>query len=124
MLTTPLSFDGSVPSWRTELALAAGTGVVAGAVSRPWIGLAVGAAMLVAQRVDRGRFLLIAGAPFVLAVTRVAGKPELGWLAVLLFAADIVCGLLYARTQGAADPASIPSSSKRSAADGTPQPGS
>ena len=43
---------------------------------------------------------------------------------VLLFAADIVCGLLYARTQGAADPASIPSSSKRSAADGTPQPGS
>jgi arabinofuranan 3-O-arabinosyltransferase len=69
-------------------ALAAG--VAAAVVSRWWIGLLVGIALIVAARIRWGRVVLGVGAPTALAVSKLASVPELGWVAVLLLAADVL----------------------------------
>jgi arabinofuranan 3-O-arabinosyltransferase len=96
-LGPPCSYDAGRPSWRVSLgaALAAGGGAML--VSRVWIGLVVGAGTLVACRVRGARLLLAVGAPAALLLARAAGAPELGWLAVLLLAADLLAGYVAHR---------------------------
>jgi hypothetical protein len=66
-------------------------------VSRWWIGVLVGVGTAVALRVTAGRVVLALGAPAALALTKIVGEPELGWLAVALLAADLVCVWLRRR---------------------------
>ena len=93
-LGSPAAFDGPNPSLRGAVIVALGTAVAAGVASRPWIGGLVGVATFLACRVSRARLLLVVGAPVALVVAKIAGEPELGWLAVLLLGADVVCGLV------------------------------
>jgi hypothetical protein len=65
--------------------------------SRPWIGIVVGVAALVAATVARGRILLTAGAPLALAFARITRFDDLAWLAVALLAADVVTWWLRER---------------------------
>ena len=58
-------------------------------VSRWWIGVLVGAAVLVAPRLTRGRLLFAAGAPVALAVGALLDRPELGWVALGLLVGDL-----------------------------------
>jgi len=90
-LGSPTEFDGGPPSLRAALIVGALTAVGAGLASRPWMGVLVGAAAFLACRVQGARVLLLAGAPLALAAAKIGGEPELGWLAVLLLGADVVC---------------------------------
>lgn len=72
--------------------------LAAAAVSRWWIGLLVGVALIVAARARWGRVVLGVGAPTALAVSKLASVPELGWVAVLLLAADVLLIWLVNRT--------------------------
>ncbi|MEX0665436.1 MAG: alpha-(1-_3)-arabinofuranosyltransferase family protein [Acidimicrobiia bacterium] len=99
-LTSPFTFGASSLSPRTAVGAAVLTGAAAAVVSRPWIGLLVGAGTLLAMRVRGGRVLLVAGAPAALLLSKAASAPELGWVAVLLLGADVVCS--YALTRGEA----------------------
>ncbi|HEY7438308.1 MAG TPA: alpha-(1-_3)-arabinofuranosyltransferase family protein [Acidimicrobiia bacterium] len=76
--------------WPAAIGLAVAAGTVAGVFSRPWIGVATFAATLVALELARTRWVLTLGAPIILAVSRVARRPELGWLALALFATDLL----------------------------------
>ncbi len=110
-LATPLRSSGASPSVAATAAAALGVAVVAGAVSRPWVGLVVGLATAAALRWPRARVLLTIGsvAAFALAAGYVVvqqarnGYPtiaswpsrfedvaDLAWLAVLLLGADVV----------------------------------
>jgi len=82
------------PNLRIAVLGAVGMGVGAALVSRPWIGAVVAIAVIAASRIATGRLLLTAGAPLVLVVSKAASVPELGWLAVLLLAGDLVAGWL------------------------------
>ena len=89
-LGTPFGYDADAVPWRAAVVTAAAAGVGAWLVSRPWIGLVVAAGTLLAARVRGARILLAAGAPLALVLGRAADAPELGWLAVLLLAADLL----------------------------------
>ncbi|MBM3672197.1 MAG: DUF3367 domain-containing protein [Actinobacteria bacterium] len=104
VLGSPVEFDGDTPSLRAAVIVGAVTAVAAGLVSRPWIGVIVGAAAFLACRVESARVLLLAGAPLALAGAKIGGEPELGWLAVLLFGADVVCAEVRRRVSGAVAP--------------------
>jgi hypothetical protein len=91
VMGSPFEFDGDTPNLRAALVVGAATAVGAGLVSRPWIGVLVGATAFLACRVQTARVLLLAGAPLALAAAKIGGEPELGWLAVLLLGADVVC---------------------------------
>lgn len=93
-LTGAWFYSEGPPSWRVALLGTIGVGVAAAAVSRPWIGAVVALGVLVASRVVSGRILLTAGAPLVLVASKVLSAPELGWLAILLLAGDLVAGWL------------------------------
>ena len=95
---SPFRSTGTSLPTRALLATAIGAGAVAAAVSRWWIGLVVGVAVLVASRVASGRIVFCAGAPIALAVSKLASVPELGWLAVVLLGADVVVLWLRDRT--------------------------
>jgi hypothetical protein len=89
-LGSPFSYDAPVTSLRVSLATAAGAALGAWFVSRPWIALVVGVGTFVAARVRGARIVLAAGAPMALLLARAIDVPELGWLAVLLLAADLL----------------------------------
>jgi hypothetical protein len=101
-LNAPWSSAASSLSLRTVIGVAVATGLSAGLVSRPWIGLLVGAGSLLALRVRGGRILVLAGAPAALVLSKVASAPELGWVAVLLLGADVVCSYAFTREEGPA----------------------
>ena len=93
-LTGAWFYSEGPPSWRVALLGTIVVGVAAAAVSRPWMGAVVALGVLVASRVVSGRILLTAGAPLVLVASKVLSAPELGWLAILLLAGDLVAGWL------------------------------
>lgn len=96
-LASPLRYPDPVPSaWATVVAALA-VGLGAAAVSRWWAGLVTGAMAILAMRATLGRIVLVVGAPLALAVSKLAGAPEIGWLAVTLLAADLVCGWVRRR---------------------------
>jgi len=99
-LDSPLTFGAPAPSTRVAVGAALLIGLGVGLVSRPWIGVLVGAGALLAMRVRGGRILLLAGAPAAFVLSKVAGAPELGWVAVLLLGAELVCA--YVITRGGA----------------------
>ena len=93
-LTSPLGY--APPTVPTGIALGVGAvvGVAEGIVSRPWIGVVVGVLTVLAARTSWARVALTAGSPLALVVAKLAGLPELGWLAVTLLAADLACSYL------------------------------
>ena len=91
-LVSPMAYDGVALSWRATLATAAIAGVASALASRWWIGVLVAAGTVVAARVRGARLLLTAGAPLALVLAKAADTPDLGWLAALLFAADLLIG--------------------------------
>ena len=93
----PWELDGVLPSTRVVLGAAALSAVGAAAVSRWWIGVLVGIGTVVALRINTGRVVFALGSPAALALSKVAGVPELGWLAVALLAADVLCVWLRRR---------------------------
>jgi arabinofuranan 3-O-arabinosyltransferase len=96
-LASPLAYDAPRVPWRVALSAAVVAGVGAWMVSRAWIGAVIAVGTLVASRVPRGRIVLAAGAPAALVLARATSTPELGWLAVLLLAADLFAGWLAHR---------------------------
>jgi hypothetical protein len=101
-LGSPFELAAFGVSTRTSLVTAVVVGLGASAVSRLWIGALVGVAAFLATRVRGARILLVAGAPMAFALSKVASAPELAWVAVLLLAADVVCGYVV---KGAGAPA-------------------
>ncbi len=91
-LVSPMAYDGVALSWRATLVTAAIAGVASALASRWWIGVLVAAGTVVAARVRGARLLLTAGAPLALVLAKAADAPDLGWLAALLFAADLLIG--------------------------------
>ena len=67
-LTSPFAALGGSPSTVALVALALGAGVVTALFSRPWIGVVVGVACVVAARVSGARIVFTAGAPLALAL--------------------------------------------------------
>jgi hypothetical protein len=90
LLVSPFTNAGAALSVRSLGITAIATAVAAALVSRWWVGALVGAAVIVAARVKRGRVILGAGAPLALALSKLGGWPELGWVAVMFLAADVV----------------------------------
>jgi hypothetical protein len=111
VLESPLASRGTAPSVGVTVATVFGGAVVAGVVSRPWIGLVVGLAAAAALRWPRARAVLTVGSVvgFALAAAYVVvqqarnGYPtisswpsrfedvaDLAWLAVLLLGTDVV----------------------------------
>jgi arabinofuranan 3-O-arabinosyltransferase len=90
LLVSPFTNVGAALSVQWLGITAVSTAVAATLVSRWWIGALVGAAVIVAARVRWGRVILGAGAPLALALSKVVGWPELGWVAVMFLAADVV----------------------------------
>jgi arabinofuranan 3-O-arabinosyltransferase len=97
--TSPAAFAGQAPTLGPLLGAAITAAFATALVSRWWIGLLVGAAVLVASRLARGRLLLAGGAPVALALGALFDVPELGWVAVGLFLGDLVAGWWWARHQ-------------------------
>ncbi len=104
-LCSPLRYPGTPPPPVVSLLTALGVGVVAGLVSRPIIGVGVGAASLVASRIPSGRVLLTIGAPVALLAAKAVDVPELGWVAILLLGADLVVGHAWAARAPGGGPA-------------------
>jgi len=59
----------------------------------------VGAAVLVAPRLTRGRLLFAAGAPVALALGALFDRPTLGWVALALLIGDLATGWWLRRRQ-------------------------
>lgn len=98
LLVSPLAYPAGPPvAWATTAVLVGSATLLTAAVSRQWIGLAAGAAALVAARLSPTRFLLTITAPVVLVLSRMAHTPELAWLALALLAIDVTCGWLRER---------------------------
>jgi arabinofuranan 3-O-arabinosyltransferase len=97
MLRSPFAYLGTTPSAGVLAALVVGAGVATALFSRPWIGVVVGVACVVAARVARARILLTAGAPLALALARITEFDDLAWLAVALLAADLATGWVRER---------------------------
>ena len=97
-LTSPFAALGSSPSTAALVALALGAGVVTSLFSRPWIGVIVGLACLVAARVSGARIVFTAGAPLALALARITRFDDLAWLAVALLVADLATEWVRARS--------------------------
>jgi hypothetical protein len=95
-LVSPLRYAGAAVPTGVALGVGAVVGIAGAVVSRPWIGVVVGLLTVAAARTSWARVALTAGSPAALAVAKLAGVPELGWLAVCLLAADLACS--YART--------------------------
>ena len=95
-LASPLAYGGAgsrvALDARATVVTAAIAGLASALVSRWWIGVVVAVGTVVAARVRGARVLLTAGAPLALVVAKATDLPELGWLAVLLFAADLLIG--------------------------------
>jgi hypothetical protein len=95
-LASPLAYGGAgshaALDVRAIVITAVIGGVAAALVSRWWIGVLVAVGMVVAARVRGARLLLTAGAPLALVIAKATDLPDLGWLAVLLFAADLFIG--------------------------------
>jgi hypothetical protein len=98
-LGSPFEYEGAsgasgapAMDWRATAVTAAIAGIASALVSRWWIGVLVAVGTVVAARVRGARVLLTVGAPLVLVITKATDVPELGWLAVLLFAADLLIG--------------------------------
>jgi hypothetical protein len=72
-------------------------GLASAVVSRWWIGVIVGIAGFVATRIDGARLPLVAAAPLAFVLGEVLDVPELGWLTVLLLAADLVVSWVRTR---------------------------
>jgi hypothetical protein len=108
-LRSPFGYLGSMPSATALTVLGVGAGVATALFSRPWIGVVVGIATVVAARVARGRILLTAGAPLALALARITQFDDLAWLAVALLAADLVTAWVRARPSPRATGAPTPS---------------
>jgi hypothetical protein len=82
--------------------------------SRLWIGLVAGVCTLVGARVAEVRRVLFLGPAIALAMSRLAERPELAWLALALLLVDLVCAWLWwPRRQ--APVASTPSAGSRPA---------
>ena len=105
---SPLEYPGTAPSTTALVALAVGAAIGTALFSRPWIGIVVGVAALVAARIARGRILLTAGAPLALAAARIVRFDDLAWLAVALLAADLVTWWLRERRRPRETAASSP----------------
>ncbi|MSO79931.1 MAG: DUF3367 domain-containing protein [Acidimicrobiia bacterium] len=91
MLVSPWRFDFAAPSLPAAVAVALVAGAGAAVVSRWWIGLLTAAATAAALRLSHGRIVLTAAIPLALAASKVFSAPELGWLAVVLLGADVLC---------------------------------
>ncbi|HEY7106940.1 MAG TPA: alpha-(1-_3)-arabinofuranosyltransferase family protein [Acidimicrobiia bacterium] len=117
-LGSPFAAFGTGVSTRATIVTAVAVALVAGAVSRWWVGLLVGAATAAALRVPRLRGALTVGAPLFVALTagyvivqqyryrypyeffwvdHFTRAANLAWLAVLLLAADAVVELVRRR---------------------------
>jgi arabinofuranan 3-O-arabinosyltransferase len=83
----------------TGAAIAVGlsVGLASAVVSRWWIGVIVGVAGFVATRIDGARLPLVAAAPLAFALGELLDVPELGWLTVLLLAADLAVAWVRTR---------------------------
>lgn len=118
--SSPLSTSGLDAPWRLAAGVGAAVAVVAGAVSRPWVGLLVGVAAVVSLRWGRARPVLTVGSVVALATSvvyvvvqqGVHDYPTIGtwpasfdaisgvtWLGVLLLAADVVVQGVRRRVQ-------------------------
>lgn len=114
-LADPTVAGGRTPRPAVVAATAIVTGAVAAAIVRPWVGLVVGALVLLVLLVPRARSLLTLVPPFLLGAVglfiawaqfRHDYPPQFewptgfwrvrnaGWLAILLIAADVVVGLV------------------------------
>ena len=110
-LTSPFAALGSSPSTAALVALALGAGVVTALFSRPWIGVVVGLACVVAARVSGARIVLTAGAPLALALARITRFDDLAWLAVALLVADLATEWVRARSRPGTRDEATPASS-------------
>jgi hypothetical protein len=108
VLASPFASLGGSPSTAAVVVLAVGAAVGTALISRPWIGLVVGAACVVAARVSGGRILFTAGAPLALALARLTTFDDLGWLAIALLAADLVTAWVRVRSRRATTAAAPP----------------
>jgi arabinofuranan 3-O-arabinosyltransferase len=97
--TSPLRYDGVAPPLGAMLGAVAITAIATVLMSRWWIGLFVGLAVLVAPRLTRGRLLFAAGAPVALALGALFDVPELGWVALGLLVGDLVTDWWLRRRQ-------------------------
>jgi hypothetical protein len=98
-LGSPFAYDAAPVAPRAAIGVAVVAGVAASLASRAWIGLVVGVATLVASMVRGARVVLAGGAPAALVLSRAVDAPELGWLAVLLLAADLLIGCVSHRQE-------------------------
>jgi hypothetical protein len=106
-LTSPLRYATPTPRVGVAVGAAVVAALGAAAISRWWIGAIAGIAALLttwavagrinAGRINVGRIVLAAGAPLALALSKAAGEPELGWLAVALLATDLLVGWVRQR---------------------------
>jgi arabinofuranan 3-O-arabinosyltransferase len=87
--TSPFRYEYAAGSLGAMAGAAVITAVATALVSRWWIGVLVGAAVLLAPRLARGRLLFAAGAPVALAVGALLDRPELGWVALGLLVGDL-----------------------------------
>ncbi len=94
---SPFEYSGTTPSTAALVVLALGAAIGTALFSRPWIGIVVGVAALLAASVSRGRILLTAGAPLALVFARITRFDDLAWLAVALLATDLVTWWLRER---------------------------
>jgi arabinofuranan 3-O-arabinosyltransferase len=115
---SPLLGPGRSPALVATVGATAGLALVAGAISRPWVGLVVGALAAVALLLRRGRALLtvgavaavgLAGAYVVVRQSQHGYAPDFGWptffwwahalawTAILLLLADVVVTWLRER---------------------------
>jgi len=94
---SPSAYPGASLSSRALVAVAIAAAIGTALFSRPWLGLVVGVAAVIAARVDRGRILLTAGAPVALALARITRFDDLAWLAIGLLALDVTLWWLRTR---------------------------
>ena len=95
--SSPFAFAAAPPTTGALVGAAIATAVVTALVSRWWIGILVGVALVVAARVTRGRLLVAGGAPVALALGALFGIANLGWIALGLLIADLVAGWWWTR---------------------------
>ncbi len=96
---SPFRYESPTSSLGAMLGAAAIAAVATALFSRWWIGLLVGAAVLVAPRLARGRLLFAAGAPVALALGALVDRPQLGWVALGLLVGDLVTDWWLRRRQ-------------------------
>ena len=97
--TSPFRYEHATLSLGAMVGAAVIAAVPTALVSRWWIGVLVGAAVLVAPRLTHGRLLFAAGAPVALALGALVDRPGFGWLALGLLIGDLATDWWLRRRQ-------------------------